>query len=179
MNIDDLIARASSGNYEIHGNPIKADCLIGFSFGYLIIENIKKPGISNIELAEFIAHNFSYLPKILESIIDEAIKQNNVVFEIKQHRKKGRYLNTIEVALQAKEIMDSHNWHTALIIAHPYHMPRVDAVCQKIGIRTIAPYGLENIRFDPKSKQEWTRDKESWNTKEPKSIIWYAKEGWI
>jgi len=180
QNIQDLIERATNGNYEVHGEPKYAECLIGFSFGYKKLGDKILPGLSNTDLAEFISNNYSSLPKILQFEIADALTDcTGFMHRIEKHRETGTYLNTLEVAIQAKEIMDKHQWGTALLIAHPYHMPRVDAVCQKLGIKTIVPPGLESVKFDTESEQEWTRDQAGWTQKEPKSITWYADKDWL
>lgn len=175
-----MIKRATNGNYKVHGDPKHAECLIGFSFGYRELDGKTLPGLSNIDLAEFIANNYSYLPKILQfEIADALIRYTGFMHRIEKHREPGTYLNTLEVARQAKEVMDKHQWQVALLVAHPYHMPRVDAVCQKLGIKSIVPPGLECIRFDSESEQDWTRDQVSWAQKELKSITGYASKGWL
>jgi len=177
--VEDLIERERTGAYEVHGDSNDAQCVIAFSFGYGNDAGKNVPGVSNLDMAEFIKDNYPNLPKIMQFEIADALEQTGEVLRIEKHREAGIYLNSLEVARQAKEIMDKKKWESAIIIAHPNHVPRVDAICKKIGIKTITPKGLNSIRFDPESEQEWTRSKELWIEKEIKSINWHAENGWI
>jgi hypothetical protein len=177
-NLEDLKSRSASGRYEHHGAPAAADCVIGFAFGFRRRGTVL-PGLSNEDLAHFIADNFPSLPKIIQFEIADAAPALEQVFRIEKHRQEAKYLDTREVALQAFELMKRHGWEQAVIVAHPGHMPRADAVCQKIGIATIAPVGLEVVRFDPHSEQAWTRDSRSWAAHEDIAIPDSYKRGWL
>lgn len=176
--VENLIQRACSGDYETHGVPSEADCLIGFSFGFRKVGSEMQPGLSNEDLAQFIQEHFKLFPKILQFEIAVALGDPQPA-RIERHRTAGAYLNTKEVAEQALEIMKSHAWSKPLLVAHPHHMPRVDAICQKLGMRTIVPPGLGFVRFDPESEQPWTRSEASWVLKEPDSIKRHAAAGTI
>lgn len=174
-NIKKLINQASTGNYTSHGTIKDGDCVIGFSFGFRKEGNKKTPGLSNEDLARFIEKKLYNKPLILQFEINNALnlQTDQPIYKIKKHRVKDQYLSTDEVALQAIEIMKKNNWKKAIIIAHPYHMPRVDAICKQLKIKTIAPKGLKSVRFDPLSSQEWTRNKHDWIKREVGSIQFY------
>lgn len=177
---DNLINQAVTGNYSPHGSIDEADCVIGFSFGFRLKNGKIIPGLSNDDLAHFIEENLGDKPYILQFEIADALsKKKKDLFVVRKHRNEGEYLDTSEVALQAIEIMNKHEWHKAAIISHPFHMPRVDALCQKLGIDTIAPDGLSSVRFDPKSEQEWTRDKKTWAHREKYVIDYFREKGLI
>jgi hypothetical protein len=179
-NFEQLTKQAFTGKYHAHGSIKEADCVIGFSFGFRLKNGKIIPGLSNDDLANFIEKHFPDKPYILQFEIADALsKKKKDLFVIRKHRVKGEYLDTSEVALQAIEIMNKHEWHKAAIIAHPFHMPRVDALCQKLGINTIVPDGLSCVRFDPKSEQEWTRDKKTWANREKYVIDFFREKGLI
>jgi hypothetical protein len=178
VNIEKLTEQAITGEYESHGDISEGECIIGFSFGQRVENGQIKPGLSNEDLAEFIKNLKTDKPLILQFEIADALGDTELpLFRITEHREKGKYLETSEVAEQTLEIMKAHQWKTAVLIAHPFHMPRVDAVSKKLGISTIVPSGLDIVRFDPKSAQEKTRNKDEWAKLEPVQIFKYVKQG--
>jgi DUF218 domain len=176
--IDDMLQRAKTGAYEIHGDPVSADCVIAFSFGYRMNGGVMETGTANDDVAAFLQSNVPELPKIAEALVVPKSGLTGSVISIDSHA-PGVYLTTRDVAVLAKEIMDGKGWKKAIIVAHPYHMPRADSVCANLGIETIALTGMQDIRFDPASDQPWTRNPELWMEKEAKSIAYYAERGWI
>lgn len=195
--------QAWTGHYDLHGDVKDADCLIGFSFGYrgklAVVQGLKtqteknrvktekgvQPGLSNQDLANVIAKHFSDLPKILQFEIADAYesmggKGSDDVIRIRKHRTKGLYLNSNEVAEQAKLLMKKHGWEHALIVAHPNHMPRVEAICENLGIKTIVT-GDERgaVEFDPLSSQKWTRNIDKWRGYEPLAMMYFRLKGWL
>ena len=150
---------------------------------YYIFGNIKtaRCGDTNVNFfTYFIDKNFKDKPLVLQfEIANELAHKNYVIFEIKEHRNKGEYLDTNEVAQQALKIMDKQNLEKPVLVAHPFHVPRVDAVCKKLGIKTIVPSGLNSIRFDPDSEQEWTRNPKAWGIREELAILESKKRGLI
>lgn len=176
--LEDLKSRAASGRYERHGAPAAADCVIGFAFGFRRAGKVL-PGLSNEDLAHFITDNSPALPKIIQFEIADAAPALEQVFRIEKHRQEAEYLDTREVALQAFALMKRHGWKQAAIVAHPGHMPRADAVCRRIGIATIAPDGLEAVRFDPHSEQAWTRNSRNWAAHEDVAITHSHERGWL
>ncbi len=165
-------------NIEING----ADCLIGFAFGYRIEANHITPGLSNQDLADVIHQHYDQLPMILQHEIALAlggVAETPNLHVVSRHRIAGDYLDTHEVAAQAKAFMDVHSWTSAIIVAHPVHMPRAIAICQKLGIETIAASHLDKVRFDPKSAQFQTRDQASWDEYSPRVTAEDAAMGWL
>jgi hypothetical protein len=180
--LDELKKRAISGNYLVHGTPDNADCVVAMSFGFRTIDGSIEPGLSNQDIANVIHKHYLALPKITQFEVADGLAADDErigVFRIEKHTLRGEYLDTREVAVQAKVIMDSHGWKQAIIFAHPYHMPRVDLVCQKLGIDTVVPDNLNSIRFDSRSDQEWTRDAVAWAEYETRAIDYYANKDWI
>ena len=155
-----------------------ADCIIGFAFGYRKEGEQILPGLSNEDLARIAEQYLSDIPLILQFEIADIYQGKGKVFRIEEHRSEGQYLDTREVAEQALAIMENHGWQSALLLAHPDHLPRVKTVCEKLGIKTVIPTNLE-VRFDPESEQEWTRSKEAWGKREKQVVEYYKKQGWI
>jgi hypothetical protein len=58
-------------------------------------------------------------------------------------------------------------------------MPRVHAVCRKLGISAVVLPGLEEIRFCADSVQRWTRSRLAWLPREVATILYYRGKGWI
>jgi hypothetical protein len=176
----DMKSRATSGDYIRHGSIGDSDCVVAFGFGYVKVGNNIGPGLSNQQMADHLNELYFRLPKILQFEVADALTSTAInVYRVERHRKLGVYLDTREVAEQAKEIMDRQGWKKAIIIAHPNHMPRADAVCQKLGIETVAPSGLGTIGFDANSVQEWTQNASAWSEQESKTIDYYADKDWI
>lgn len=197
-----LITQAWTGDFPTRGNPVVADCVIGFSFGYrgkhpldqsLIKQTATgfqgekgvKPGLSNQDLASVALRCFPRLPKILQFEIADAYKESAAdtdekPIRIEHHRRPHRYLDTLEVAQQAQDIMKQHSWKKAVILAHPNHMPRVVAVCQKLGIDCIVTRDTVGaVEFDLLSSQKWTRSLERWHGYEPLCLYYFRLKGWI
>ncbi|HVE80594.1 MAG TPA: ElyC/SanA/YdcF family protein [Candidatus Dormibacteraeota bacterium] len=188
MSLAKSIIQSWTGRYTVYGNPEYADCVIGFAFGYRGKRKQAKPGLSNQDLASIAMRRYGKLPKIFQIEIAEAYcdmeapdcNDPRKIFRVYASRKIMGYLDTREVADQAKQIMDRHKWKSAVILAHPYHIPRVVAVCQKLGIKPIVTSELRGgVEFDLSSSQKWTRSLGEWRGKEPLAMIYYKLKGWV
>lgn len=184
-----LIRQSKTGNYTVHGNISAADCVIGQSFGYRKTpEGAVLPGDANYALARFAIKHFGTLPHILQHEIDDARRElagQAAEFRIETHRQhkllhrdQPKYLDTREVAGQAVAIMRANGWENAVLLGHPYHMPRIDATVRALGVRTVAPEGLEPV-WDEASAQKQTTGPGAWNAREPVAIGLYAAKGWL
>ncbi len=177
--LEKLENHARENAYLVHGDISRADCAIGFSFGYLDSEQGILPGKSNEQLAAFIEKNLSNTPLILQFEINDALKSAKANLVIKESRVKGEYLNSKEIGEQALIFMKKNGWCKAVIVTHPAMEARNDAICSKLGIETITPPGLEAIEYDPNSAQPWTRDRNSWWQREQLVIKKCYEENWI
>jgi hypothetical protein len=178
------VERAFTGNYLVHGDISKAQCVIGASFAYTLDRrgNIK-PGLSNQDMAKFVIGRFVDLPKILQFEIADAYIElggnRNELIRISEARDPNQRLDTPELIEQAKTTMDKNSWGVAALVAHPNHMPYVDFLCKKAGIETVVPAGLEDVRFDSDSAQYWTVSLKAWQKellardaiKDPRKVI--------
>lgn len=175
-----LLTKQDKANfYTIHGDISKAECVIGFSFGYIGQDKYEKPGKSNEQLAAFIEKYFPATPLILQFEIDDALKSLTSALVIREARQKGEYLNSREIAEQSLIFMNKHGWKTAAVVTHPAMEARNDAVCKKLGIITITPSGLEAIEYDSNSAQSWTRDPVSWWEREEGVLEIGMKNNWL
>ena len=175
---------AWTGKYKTKGKADQADCLIAFSFGYRGKRKKIQPGLSNQDLANIALKNYAKLPKIMQFEVADAYNESEgegagKILRITKHSKRGMYLDTREVAVQTKKLMDEHGWKKALILAHPYHMPRVQLVCTRAGIDWVAePDERGAVEFDPLSTQKWTRNLDNWRGYEPLALMFYRLKGW-
>ncbi len=140
-----------TNKYIVHGDVKDADCILGFSFGYRKNDHGLLPGLANDKLAQFIENTLSPLPLILQFEIADVLSTLKPELVIREHREKGQYLDSREVALQALEYMKVKNWTTAIIVTHSALEARNDYLCTALGIKTIAPLGLEEIPYESQS----------------------------
>jgi hypothetical protein len=181
----EVIAEGWTGHYETKGKMEDADCVLGFSFGYRGKRRNITPGLSNQDLANVAMKHYAGLPKIFQFEIADAYvqaggKSAKEIFRISKHRQRGKYLDTREVAEQGKELMRQHGWKTALLLAHPNHMPRVQQACNRLGMNWVATEDLRGaVEFDPLSTQKWTRDVDQWRGYEPLAVTFYRMKGWV
>lgn len=177
--ITQLKQHAQHNTYIPHGDIATVDCVLGFSFGYIETSQGAKPGKSNEQLARYIELTFPNTPLILQHEIDDALQHCAAELVIREHRTKGEYLGSPEIAQQARLFMHQQGWKTAAIVTHPAMEARNDALCRKLGIITVAPPGLETIEYDLQSAQPWTRDKARWWAREDGVIDRGINEGWL
>lgn len=177
--VEDIKKHGQANTYVAHGKASDADCVLGFSFGYLEGESGPLPGKSNEQLARYIENNFPTTPLILQFEISDALKTRTPDMVIQESREKGEYLNSREIALQALNFMKQNGWNKVAVVTHPAMEARNDAMCAKLGMITIAPVGLHVIEYEPESAQEWTRDQISWWVREEKIIDVGAQNNWI
>jgi hypothetical protein len=171
-----LLREAVTGRYQPHGDVAAADCVVGFAFG---VRGRKRPGVSNEQLAALIIERWPGLPRILQGEIAGALRDDGVPrFSIDRHRQHGHYLDTREVAEQALELMSEHGLSRPLIVAQAHHVPRADAVCRLLGMKTIVPPGLSDV-FDGRSAQRWTQNQPAWGVRETVAIAYYELRGWV
>ena len=182
MSLWRLWKQAIFGNYKPRGDPAAADCVLAFSFGRVEGQAGREPGSSNEDLADFALSAGCGRPLILQGEIADAYltrTSGNVVFRIEQPWNTRKHFDTRHVAVLAFEVMIAHGWRSALIVAHPNHLPRAEAVCRRLGIVTVVSSGLRSIRFCSNSSQRWTRCRRNWILRETLAIPYYRIRGWL
>src|SRR5688572_18173743 len=101
MNSHEIAAlkrHAMNNTYTPHGDIQEADCVIGFSFGYVENEGKIKPGKSNIQLAAYIERYLPGVPLIVQFEISDALRECKADLVIRESRHKGEYLHSREIA---------------------------------------------------------------------------------
>jgi hypothetical protein len=78
---------------------------------------------------------------------------------VTEHRQKGQYLDSAEVADQITEGFNRRDVTDIIVIANPFiHLAYCKRLMKKRGYNVI-DYRLNPIGFDPRSDQSWTRNK--------------------
>lgn len=175
----------SSKDIEPRGNLAEADVIFAQSFGFRRIDSRIVPGLSNEVMARKLVweiFKMYHYPMILQWEVAAALPEKPIdLWEIKKHRKKGKYLDSYEVALQTVEIMKKHGWRKIILIAQPWHMWRKIKIFEKMGIEIIIPPELWIIPFDKKSdiRQWWTKSWFLWIIREIPARLISLKRKWI
>ena len=77
------------------------------------------------------------------------------------------HVDTARVVDALAALVDRAGWTSIGVVAHPAHMARCVATCQRLGLRvTAAPTGHLAGLWDPKSSQWWTRRPALWTARE-------------
>lgn len=151
-----------------------ADSIVAFSMGFIKEEGVIKPGKSNEFLAgvvEKYQKQFK-LPVISQWEIAECLQEAAHLI-IRKHRKEDKYLDTHEVAYQAKRVLNVEKLSRPIIVAEPFHMWRCFMTVKKLGFfpRVADTSGCP---FDEKSEQKWTRSEELFQASEKKRRAAYC-----
>lgn len=141
------------------------------------------PGKSNEALAEIVKNLRERtglllclqweIADCLRSIVDEP---RDLV--VRDHREKGKYLDTYEVIAQAWEFAKQRDIREAIIVAHPDHAPRCAGVAAKLGFDVVIA-NTASVPYDPESTQEWTRSREIFLEREKQATEYYRQKGYI
>jgi len=154
-----------------------AEVVLGQSFGL----RSHDPGPSNAELAR-IAHALSrqhQTPLILQwEISDALVHPTTCAGVVREHRIRGRYLDTYEVLSQSAILCRSRGWKRAIVLAHPDHAWRVVRTAERLGFTAVAA-DTGTVPYDPKSIQPWTRRRASFIPRELVARLLYLVRGWI
>ncbi len=146
---------------------IGPDVLIALAFG----QRRSDSSPSNVEIAKALLNiekdQYKKIPMIVQWEIEAALGspflngfEVEVVFQHLQ--KTGGYLDSYEVIRQAWQIMKERGWNSAIIVAHPHHLPRCRRIAKWFGIDVIdgpkLKSSLVNIGYDSETVQLWTRN---------------------
>lgn len=136
--------------------------IVAFSFGL----GEEEPNPCNLRLAnevDRIARKFKEKGKevIIASQweVAEGLKELGITpdFIIKEHRQKGAYLDSDEVAAQAALFLHERDVVEVVPVAHPFlHLTKCRKLLKKAGFR-VRKEKIYPIGFYPESKQWWTR----------------------
>ena len=133
----------------------KYDALVSLSFG---------KGTTNNYLANIIRELYlnCSVDKVIvqKEIADELPADRFDILVIREHRQEGKYLDTIEVLGQVKELLISSftlKKPKILLVAHPLHFYRAWKIAEKMGFKVIEGR-VPEMRFDRKDPQIWCRN---------------------
>ncbi len=164
--------------YVPHGDPAKADCVIGFSFGFRQQGGALDPGPINRSLALYATSRYNFKPLIMQFEIDDVLKgEGRELIHLRIDKEEGIYLDTVQVINKAKAIMAANGWSRPLLVGHAHHMKRIDRMCKQAGLQTLVPADLPSA-WDSFSKQWWTRSLPQWRLRESAVNFHYAIKGW-
>ena len=178
-----LTIRAVAGRYRVGENIDTVQCVVALAFGYRLARaGVREPGPCNEYLAALALATSNGRPIIAQAEIDQAIRplRRNIGADhvIESTLDSGRYLDTRECAVRVHSIMCDLGWKTAILIAHPHHLPRAQAVFASHGIETATPPGVRSV-WDHASSQAWTRSPLRWAIRELFAIWLYERRGWL
>jgi uncharacterized SAM-binding protein YcdF (DUF218 family) len=178
-----MAVRSVGGHYDIAPDTMSAHCVVALSFGYRLTRaGVREPGPCNEYLATLTLATSNGRPIVAQTEIDQAIRSlrrgMGADYVIDSARNPEQYLDTREFAVQVRSIMDRYGWTTAVLIGHPHHLPRAQAVFTAFGINTVTPRGQRPI-WDRRSSQLWTRSPLIWTIRELSALWFYNRRGWI
>lgn len=178
-----LMIRAVGGRYRVAENTDTMQCVVALAFGYRLTgTGVREPGPCNEYLAALALATSNGRPIISQAEIDQAIcslrPSMGADHVIGSSRNPERYLDTHECAVHLQSMMGDNGWKTAVLIAHPHHLPRAQTVFASRGIETASPPCVRAI-WDRKSSQPWTRGPLRWAIRELFAIWLYERRGWL
>lgn len=154
-----------------------SDVILALSFG----RRKNTPGMSNVQLAlgiEMLSLKFG-LPVIAQWEISECLTACiDKAGEIRKHRIKGKYLDTLEVLVQSLEICKKKNWKKIVIVAHPDHIWRCAETAKKLGFE-VAIADITDVAYDEQSIQLWTKSRMLFVPREIAARILFLFKNWI
>lgn len=158
------VVSSALGHYEITGDQIDADCLIGHSFGTLL----NKESV-NFALAEQMELQANERPIIADRMLAEAFPKGSTtvdyIVEGGISNTTGTQGGTWQTLLGAKAFMEKEGLSRALMFAQANHIGRVLLQAKKLEIDYVVPENLPS-HFDTISEQWWTRSQALWTTRE-------------
>lgn len=132
-----------------------ADVVLGQAFGLRKFS----PGKSNEALAKIARklHQRFNLPLVLQWEIAECLPDLPIAEVVREHRLKGKYLDTFEMLFQIRVMSGKHGWERAVVLAHPHHHWRCMMVAKRLGFDVLV-VDVSSVPYDKLSTQWWTRD---------------------
>lgn len=134
------------------------DCIIMLAFGQELrqvpfapglVADAVFPGPANERIARVVAFSEQYPyqhPPILgqwEYAGTDVAKRRHLDLELTLGA-KGLYNNTRQILIQAEMYMAKKGWKTAIIVGHPWHLPRCIWTAERLGIRVVHKRVLED-----------------------------------
>ncbi|MDE2001780.1 MAG: hypothetical protein KGI60_04435 [Patescibacteria group bacterium] len=155
------------------------DVILALSFG----QRKGEPCLSNIGIAEAIKDCLFWAkhrpPILAQWEVAECLKKTCVPVRhiVREHRVKGKYLDSYECLDQMAIVCRANGWKVAFIAAHPHHRFRCQLIAEKLGLTTFAP--KLNVPYDPQSTQPWTRSPVRFLPREAAALVHHKLFGLI
>lgn len=90
----------------------------------------------------------------------------------------GDHVDTGLVVDELAALCDRLGWTTIAVVAHPVHLARCLATCQRRGLKVVPVPGVEQARrWDGDSRQWWTRGPRRWALRELAVVAHQALAG--
>lgn len=170
------------GNWQVPPASDKqmrtADCIVAFSYG---LDEGNQPGSTNEEEALIVSdlQRRWGLPLMLQWEVADCLPlklRNHQI--VRQHRIKGKDLDTREVAIQiAAELLRDPRYRP-IVVAHPLHMWRCMKSLDQLGFQSMAA-DTKGVQCNPHSVQKWCRSPARFVPHEIAGRLLYLKNGWI
>jgi len=93
------------------------------------------------------------LPLVLQWEIADNIQGIPLAMVVREHHKKGIYLDTREVLFQAREFCKKQGWKRAIIVAHADHLWRGIRTAEKLGFEVVGVPDTSRVPYD----EPWNR----------------------
>ena len=156
------------------------DCVIALSFGFrTAADGTARSGAVNRDLAGFVAAETSGLPCIAQHEIADILLANYKITPAHViHASLGAYLDSRQVLIEARDYMQAHNLHAALIVVQRSHAYRTLSLCRRLGIAAELAHGLP-YSWDVDSDQWWTRGPLRWWLREAVVLTHHRIKRWI
>jgi hypothetical protein len=153
-----------------------ADVILGQSFGLRKNDS----GTSNRQMAKIAQQIFEQygISMALQWEIADCLPYLPKTLIVREHRIKGKYLDTFEVLSQMWEFCKEKSWKRAIILAHPDHYWRCWMVAKMLGFIPIS-IDVSSVKYDPESIQEWTKSARKFIPYDVAARIWLLITGKI
>lgn len=175
-----LAPSALTGRYCSTGHLESSQCLIVLSFGYRKNSDGQVlPGPVNEQLAQEAVRLGGDIDIFAQAEVHKAIvKLTGNLVHCVAPKGVGTYFDTHAFFDRCETMLTTRGFRKAIIVAHPHHVPRVQAVARNHGITAYTPPGIYAI-WDKHSEQRWTRSPFTWARRELLVLFAYALRGWL
>jgi len=159
--------RVPSGAPDTMGS---VEALVVFDFGMVLGDEVSPV---NAALAS-VADRVPGVPVLAQHESARALAgRGRLVIDLEETARSGvglsvdAHVETSRVVDVLAGFVDRAGWTSVGVIAHPAHIARCVATCQRLGLRVVAaPTDHLAELWDPRSAQWWTRRPGLWSTRE-------------
>lgn len=154
-------------------NSANSEVIIALAFGQRPTPSDDK---INQALAQIVREEYlrTKLPIIAQREIANHLTDLDPI-SINEHRKKGQYLDTLEVLSQAHD----QGYKKITLVAHPDHLWRTAQVAKKLEFEITGIANTRSVGYDNLSTQKWTKSRLRFVPYDTLARLVYLKNGWI